>query len=102
MIDPPLVLLHLSDAHFGSKSHWGGSNPRETARVYLKEAGSALKSYGLLEDGGGFDAVVLSGDCTWGPDAHVADADHRRLADDALTRHGAEERRIPVVEDASV
>jgi hypothetical protein len=70
--------LHLSDAHFGSKSHWGGSNPRETARVYLKEAGSALKSYGLLEDGGGFDAVVLSGDCTWGPDAHVADADHRR------------------------
>jgi len=75
--DKPLILLHLSDPHFGPKSHWDKPDPAETALIYLDEIQQALRSFALMSPKG-FDAIVLSGDCTWGPAAYIADPDHRR------------------------
>lgn len=59
-------ILHLSDVHFGRENHYGRKHdPQQQAIDLLEDLHACLLSYSIAPR---FDAVVLSGDFTWGGD----------------------------------
>ena len=44
----PLLLLHLSDLHFGAKSRFAGEDPRNVARAFHAGIAKAVEAEGLV------------------------------------------------------